>query len=94
MVISGGTKMSKRLAEIFEDDTKSLCVGRVSLVLGLILTAFTATVDMDVEGEMSWAEAALRASPAIVGLIAYVMTRAFEAKEWVADITKTLKGKK
>ena len=94
MVTNGGTKMLKRLSEMFEDDTKSLCIGRFSLLLGLILTAFTATVDMDIEGEMSWAEATLRASPAIVGLVAYVMTRAFEAKEWVADITKTLKGKK
>ena len=93
-VTNGGTKMLKRLAEMFEDDTKSLCIGRVSLLFGLILTVFTATVDMDVEAEMSWAEAALRASPAIVGLVAYVFTRAFESKEWISDITKTLKGKK
>lgn len=86
--------MLKRLAEIFEDDTKSLCVGRVSLVLGLILTTFTATVDMDVEGELGWAEAALRASPAIIGLVAYIFTRLAEMKEWIADMTKTLKGKK
>lgn len=86
--------MKKFFTQMFQDDTHEICIGRFSLLLGLILTAFTATVDMDVEGEMSWAEAALRASPAIVGLIAYVMTRAFEAKEWVADITKTLKGKK
>ena len=86
--------MRKFFREMFQDDTHEICVGRFSLFLGLILTVFTATVDMDIEGEMSWAEAALRASPAIIGLVAYVMTRAFEAKEWVSDMTKTLKGKK
>ena len=89
-VISGGSKMSKRLTEVFEDDTKSLCVGRVSLVLGLVITAFTATVDMDIETEVTWAEAVLRASPAIVGLVAYIFTRLAEMKEWVADLTKNL----
>lgn len=82
--------MSKRLTEVFEDDTKSLCVGRVSLVLGLVITAFTATVDMDIETEVTWAEAVLRASPAIVGLVAYIFTRLAEMKEWVADLTKNL----
>lgn len=78
---------------MFQDDSGQICVGRVSLILGLFLTVLTATIYMDIEGEMSWAEAALRASPAIVGLVAYVFTRAFEAKEWVADLAKTIKKK-
>jgi len=86
--------MKKFISQMFQDDTHEICIGRFSLLFGLILTAFTATADMDIEGEMSWAEAALRASPAIVGLIAYVATRLFECREWIADITKTLKGKK
>lgn len=86
--------MKKFFTEMFQDDTHEICIGRFSLFLGLLLTVFTATIDMDVEGEMTWAEAALRASPAIVGLIAYVFTRAFEAKEWVADLAKTIKKSK
>lgn len=86
--------MRKFFKEMFQDDVKEICIGRFSLFLGLILTVFTATIDMDVEGEMTWAETALRASPAIVGLIAYVFTRAFEAKEWVADLAKTIKKSK
>lgn len=86
--------MRKFFKEMFQDDVKEICIGRFSLFLGLILTVFTATIDMDVEGEMTWAEAALRASPSIVGLIAYVFTRAFEAKEWVADLAKTIKKSK
>lgn len=85
--------MKKFFREMFSDDVHEICIGRFSLFLGLILTVFTATIDMDVEGEMTWAEAALRASPAIVGLVAYVFTRAFEAKEWVADLAKTIKKK-
>lgn len=86
--------MRKFFKEMFQDDVKEICIGRFSLFLGLILTVFTATIDMDLEGEMTWAEAALRASPAIVGLVAYVFTRAFEAKEWVADLAKTIKKAK
>lgn len=82
--------MLKRLAEIFEDDTKALCVGRVSLILGLFLTVITATIDMDVLGDMTWAEAALRASPAIVGLVAYVFTRLFEQREFIAEVSEKI----
>lgn len=85
--------MTKFFREMFNDDTHEICVGRFSLFLGLLLTVVTATVDMDIEGEMTWAEAALRASPGIIGLIAYVFTRAFEAKEWVADMAKTIRKK-
>ena len=86
--------MKRFLRELFEDDVHEFCIGRFSLFLGMILTVFTATVYMDTEVELTWAEAALRASPAIVGLVAYIFTRLAEMKEWIADITKTLKGKK
>lgn len=87
--------MKKFIKELFQDDVKEACIGRFALFLGLILTVFTATIDMDIEGEMSWAEAALRASPAIVGLIAYIATRLFECKEFIAETSeKIIKAKK
>ena len=87
--------MKRFFREMFQDDSQEICVGRFSLFLGLILTVFTATIDMDIEGEMSWAEAALRASPAIVGLIAYIATRLFECKEFIAETSeKIIKAKK
>lgn len=87
--------MKKFIKELFQDDVKEACIGRFSLFLGLILTVFTATIDMDIEGEMSWAEAALRASPAIVGLIAYIFTRLYECKEFIAETSeKIIKAKK
>lgn len=82
--------MRKFIREMLEDDTHQICVGRVSLVLGLLLTVVTSTVYMGVAGDMTWAEAALRASPAIIGLIAYIFTRAFEAKEWIAEISEKI----
>jgi hypothetical protein len=30
----------------------------------------------------------LRASPGIIGLVAYIFTRAFEAKEWIAETSE------
>ena len=87
--------MKKFFSEMLRDDSQETCVGRFCLLLGLILSVFTITVDLDVEGEMSWAEATLRASPALIGLVSYVATRMFEAKEWIADITKHIaKAKK
>lgn len=87
--------MKKFIKELFQDDVKEACIGRFSLFLGLILTVFTATIDMDIEGEMSWAEAALRASPGIIGLIAYIFTRLYESKEFIAETSeKIIKAKK
>lgn len=86
--------MRKFIREMFSDDVHEICVGRVSLVLGLFLTVITATVDMDVALEMSWAECVLRCSPGIIGLIAYITTRLFEAKEFIAEISKKLLDKK
>ena len=87
--------MKRFIREMFQDDVHEICVGRVSLVLGLFLTVITASIDMDVAGDVTWAEAALRASPGIIGLIAYVFTRAFEAKEWIAETSEKFikKGK-
>ena len=82
--------MKKVLREMFQDDVGEICIGRFSLFLGMILTVFTATVDMDIEGEMSWAEAALRASPAIIGLIAYIFTRLYECKEFISDTAEKI----
>ena len=73
---------------MLEDDTHQICVGRVSLILGLCLTVITSTVYMGIAIEMTWAEAALRASPGIIGLVAYIFTRAFEAKEWIAETSE------
>ena len=83
--------MKRFMIELFEDDTRQFCIGRFSLFLGIILTVFTATIYMDVDGEVTWAECALRASPGIIGLVAYVFTRLAEMKEWVADLAKTIK---
>lgn len=80
--------MKKFIREMLEDDTHQICVGRVSLILGLCLTVITSTVYMGVAIEMTWAEAALRASPGIMGLVAYIFTRAFEAKEWIAETSE------
>lgn len=85
--------MKKFLTELFQDDVHEFCIGRFSLFMGLILTAFTATIYMDAEGEFTWAEAALRASPGIIGLLAYVFTRLYESKEWCADLAKSLSNK-
>jgi hypothetical protein len=87
--------MKKFIKELFQDDVKEACIGRFSLFLGLVLTVFTATIDMDIEGEMTWAEAALRASPGIIGLIAYIFTRLYESKEFIAETSeKIIKAKK
>lgn len=79
--------MRKFIREMFSDDVHEICVGRVSLILGLLLTVITATVDMDVALEMSWAECVLRCSPGIIGLVAYISTRLFEAKEFIAEVS-------
>lgn len=85
--------MKKFLTELFQDDVHEFCIGRFSLFMGLILTLFTATIYMNTDGEVSWAEAALRASPGIIGLLAYVFTRLYESKEWCADLAKSLTKK-
>lgn len=87
--------MKKFIRQLFEDDTKQICMGRFSLFLGLILTPFTAIWFMDADGEVSLWEAVVRTSPALVGLIAYIFTRLFECKEFLAETAeKVVKAKK
>lgn len=77
--------MRRFIREMFEDDTGSICVGRVSLILGILVTAFTATIYMNTDGEVSWGEAVVRCCPAIAGLLAYIFTRLAESKEWISE---------
>lgn len=86
--------MKKFIRELFEDDTKQICMGRFSLFLGLILTPFTAIWFMGTDGEVSLWEAVVRCSPGLIGLIAYCITRAFEAKEYVTEIVEKITKKK
>lgn len=85
--------MKKFIRQLFEDDTKQICMGRFSLFLGLILTPFTAIWFMDADGEVSLWEAVVRCSPGLIGLIAYCITRAFEAKEYVTEIVEKITKK-
>lgn len=85
--------MKKFIRELFEDDTQQICMGRFSLFLGLLLTPITAVWSMDTVGEVTLWEAVVRTSPALVGLIAYVFTRAFEAKEYVTEVVEKITKK-
>lgn len=76
---------------LFLDDVKEPCVGRFSLILGMILTTFTATFAMGTEGEVSYGEALVRTGPAIAGLVAYIFTRLYESREWLAEKGKEFK---
>lgn len=87
--------MKKFIKGLFLDDVREPCLGRFSLFLGLLLTPFTAMWSMETVGEVTLWEAVVRTSPALIGLIAYIFTRAFEAKEWVAEVAeKVVKAKK
>ena len=70
---------------LFEDDVHEPCMGRFALFLGLVLTPITAVWSLDIEGEVTMWEAAVRCCPALVGLIAYVFTRLYESREWIAE---------
>lgn len=86
--------MKKFIRELFEDDAHQICMGRFSLFLGLLLTPITAVWSMDTVGEVTLWEAVVRTSPALVGLIAYVFTRLFEAKEFIAETAQKVIKKK
>ena len=87
--------MKKSIREMFEDDTKQICVARVSLFVGIILTVFTATIYMNTDGDVSWGECVVRCCPALVGLIAYIFTRLYESKEFISEtVEKVAKCKK
>lgn len=85
--------MKKFIKGLFLDDVDSPCIGRFSLFLGLLLTPFTAMWSMETVGEVTLWEAVVRTSPALIGLIAYCITRAFEAKEYVTEIVEKITKK-
>lgn len=78
---------------LFEDSEKEPCMGRFSLFLGLLLTPITAVWSMDTVGEVTLWEAVVRTSPALIGLVAYIATRLFECKEFIAETAEKLKKK-
>lgn len=87
--------MKKFFTEIFHDDVKEFCVGRFSLVLGMILTVITGVWSIDTIGEITVWEAVVRTSPGLIGLIAYIFTRIAEMREWIAEVAqKVVKAKK
>lgn len=87
--------MKKFIRELFEDDSKQICMGRFSLFMGMLLTPITAVWSMDAVGEVTLWEAVVRTSPALVGLAAYVFTRLAEMKEWISETAqKVVKAKK
>lgn len=85
------SKIKDFIYGLFLDDTNEPCMGRFALFLGLILLPITAIWNLDTEGEISMWEAVVRTSPALTGLIAYVFTRLYECREWVAEVAKGLK---
>lgn len=79
------SKIAQFVKGLFLDDVDQPCIGRFSLFVGLILTPFTAVWSMDAPGDIGAWEAAVRCSPGIIGLIAYIFTRLAEMKEWIAE---------
>ena len=96
VVMSGVFIMNKVMIFIrglFEDSEKEPCIGRFSLFLGMILTVFTGVWAIDTVGEVTLWEAVVRTSPALIGLVAYIATRLFECKEFIAETAEKLKKK-
>lgn len=85
--------MKKFIRELFIDDSGEACVGRFSLFVGMILTVVTGVWDIDTVGDITLWEAVVRCSPGLIGLIAYCITRAFEAKEYVTEIVEKIAKK-
>lgn len=86
--------MKKFIKGLFLDDVGEPCIGRFSLFIGLLLTPITAVWSMDTVGEVTLWEAVVRTSPALVGLVAYCITRLFEAKEFIAETAQKVIKKK
>lgn len=86
--------MKRFFTEIFQDDVKEFCVGRFSLILGMILTVVTGVWSIDTVGDITLWEAVVRCSPGLIGLIAYVFTRLAEMKEWLAETAEKVVKKK
>lgn len=85
--------MKRFFTEIFQDDVKEFCVGRFSLILGMLLTVVTGVWSIDTVGDITMWEAIVRCSPGLIGLVAYCITRAFEAKEYVTEIVEKITKK-
>lgn len=85
--------MKKFFTELFQDDVKEFCVGRFSLILGMILTVITGVWSIDTVGDVTLWEAVVRTSPGLIGLIAYIFTRLAEMKEFLAETAEKLKKK-
>lgn len=86
--------MKRFFTEIFQDDVKEFCVGRFSLILGMLLTVITGVWSIDTVGDVTLWEAVVRCSPGLIGLIAYVFTRLAEMKEWLAEQAEKVVKKK
>lgn len=86
--------MKRFFTEIFQDDVKEFCVGRFSLILGMVLTVVTGVWSIDTVGDVTLWEAVVRCSPGLIGLIAYVFTRLAEMKEWLAETAEKVVKKK
>lgn len=85
--------MKKFFTELFQDDVKEFCVGRFSLILGMILTVITGVWSIDTVGDVTLWEAIVRTSPGLIGLVAYIFTRLAEMKEFLAETAEKLKKK-
>lgn len=86
--------MKRFFTEIFQDDVKEFCVGRFSLILGMLLTVVTGVWSIDTVGDITMWEAIVRCSPGLIGLIAYIFTRLAEMKEWLAETAEKVVKKK
>lgn len=87
--------MKEFIKGLFLDDVKEPCIGRFSLFLGIILTVITGVWSIDTIGDVTMWEAAVRTAPGIIGLLSYVFTRLFEAREFIAETAqKVAKAKK
>ena len=86
--------MKRFFTEIFQDDVKEFCVGRLSLILGMLLTVVTGVWSIDTIGEVTMWEGIVRCSPGLIGLVAYIFTRLAEMKEWLAETAKIVVKKK
>lgn len=85
--------MKEFVKGLFLDDVNSPCIGRFALFMGMILTVITGVWSIDTIGEITVWEAVVRTSPGLIGLIAYIFTRAAEMKEWIAEVAQKLKKK-
>lgn len=85
--------MKKFIKGLFLDDVGEPCIGRFSLFLGIVLTVITGVWSIDTVGDVTLWEAVVRCSPGLIGLIAYCITRAFEAKEYVTEIVEKITKK-